>query len=193
MRLKRKKLLNLLSLSAICLLFLVGCISQTKVDDLLRDADYSLHEGKYEEAREIYKEILEKDSDNRDALYGLKDLEKACNNRDSGLMDNLCTNIAAAIFLPDNNANVVPFGDYSLEEYLNLAGNKVKDEVYSGFGVSSAQEISDKLLSVDQNGNPIKGTEIRVGYYDRNSWSVYIPGSYQIEHEGVIYGGVRPQ
>ena len=95
--------------------------------------------------------------------------------------------------MPKEHQSSVPFGDYSLEEYLNLAGTKVKDEVYSGFGVSSAQEISDKLLSVDQNGNPIKGTEIRVGYYDRNSWSVYIPGSYHIEHEGVIYGGVRPQ
>ena len=186
---------NAISVAFIILgfLFFAGCTSKADIDNMLKDADYTLHEGKYEEARAIYKEILEKDPENRDAQYGLKDLEKACANKDQGLMNDLSTNIAAAVFLPDCNAKDVPVGDYSLDEYLNLAGNGVKTYVFDMLGVNSSQEISDKLLSTDQNGNPIKGKEIRVGYYDKNTWSVYIPGSYDIGREEIIFGGVRPQ
>ena len=175
------------------LFFLTGCTSKADIDNMLKDADYTLHEGKYDEARAIYKEILSIDNDNRDALYGLKDLEKVCANKDYALMDTLNTEIAAAVFYPDNKAKEVPFGDYSLDEYLNLAGDGVKSAVYSMMGVSSSQDISNKLLSTDKEGNPIKGKEIRVGYYDKNTWSVYIPGSYDIGREEIIFGGVRPQ
>ena len=175
------------------LLFSAGCTSKINIDNMLKDADYNLHEGKYEEARTIYKDILKSDPDNRDALYGLKDLEKACANKDQSLMNDLSTNIAAAVFLPDNNAKEVPIGDYSLDEYLNLAGNGVKTYVFDMLGVKSSQDISDKLLSVDQDGTPIKGREIRVGYYDKNTWSVYIPGSFDTAREEIIYGGVKPQ
>ena len=173
--------------------FFAGCTSKADIDNMLKDADYTLHEGKYEEARAIYKDILIADPENRDAKYGLEDLEKACANKDQGLMNDLSTNIAAAVFLPDCNVKDVPIGDYSLDEYLNLAGSGVKNYVFDMLGVKSSQEISDKLLSTDQDGNPIKGKEIRVGYYDKNSWSVYIPGSYDIGREEIIYGGVRPQ
>ena len=174
-------------------LFFVGCTSKASIENMLKDADYTLHEGKYEEARAIYKDILKADPENRDAKYSLEDLEKACANKDQGLMNDLSTNIAAAVFLPDNNAIGVPTGDYSLDEYLNLAGNGVKTYVFDMLGVNSSQEISNKLLSVDQDGNPIKGKEIRVGYYDKNTWSVYIPGSYDIGREEIIFGGVRPK
>lgn len=175
------------------LFLLIGCASKADIDNMLKDADYTLHEGKYDEARAIYKEILSIDGDNRDALYGLKDLEKACANKDNALMDTLNTEIAAAVFYPDNKAQEVPFGDYSLDEYLNMAGNGVKSSVFGVMGVNSSEEISNKLLSTDKDGNPIKGKEIRVGYYDKNTWSVYIPGSYDIGREEIIFGGVRPR
>ena len=186
---------NVLTLIIVLLgiVFLAGCTSKADIDNMLKDADYTLHEGKYEEARAIYKDILKADPENREAQYGLNDLEKACANKDQSLMNDLSTNIAAAVFLPDCNAKAVPTGDYSLDEYLNLAGNGVKTYVFDMLGASSSQEISNKLLSVDQEGNPIKGKEIRVGYYDKNTWSVYIPGSYDVGREEIIFGGVRPQ
>ncbi len=170
-----------------------GCASKGKIDNMLTDARYALSEGKYEEARDIYKNILQIDSENRDALYELKDLEKACANKDLALMDTLVDSIASAVFDPYYNANNVSEGDYSLDEYLNLAGEGVKKYVFEVVGVNSTSEISEKLRSTDQNGNSIKGKEIRVGYYDRNTWSVYIPGSYDIGREHIIFGGVSPR
>lgn len=194
MRNLSKKLALFLSLCFIGVA-LIGCKNrEEEIENLLTDARYALSEGKYDDARGYYNQVLEIDSENRDAIYELKDLEKSAANRDSYLINSVHSAIVTAIMGPEISESDVPLsGDYTLEEYLNKCPALVKQTVLECCGVKSLTEISEKLVSTNQEGERINGSEIRVQIQNYNSFSVYVPDSYDIGNDHVIYGGVLPE
>ena len=167
---------------------------EEKIENILTDARYALSEGRYDDARGYYNDVLAIDSENRDAIYELRDLEKAAANKDESLCDSIHSAIAYTIMGPDMTENDVPLsGDYTLEEYLNKCPSQVKEAVLQVCGVKTLPEISQKFLSTNQDGERINGYEIRVQVQSYNAFSVYVPGSYDIGREHVIYGGILPQ
>lgn len=195
MKNKARRSLALIMIVILAMLLFTGCGKGEKIENLLQDAEHELSNGNYEEARACYKEALALDKENRDAQYGLEDLEKGAANKDQGLCHSIHDAIAYTIMDPSNDGKSVPTsGDYELQEYLNKCGESIKSTVLNDYmGVQTASELSDKLVSTNQTGNPIKGSEIRVGIYSLNEFSVYIPGSYDIGRDQIIYGGVLPK
>ena len=189
-----KKMTILLSLCLIGIA-LFGCKNkEEEIENILTDARYALSEGRYDDARGYYQDVLDIDPENRDAIYELKDLEKAAANKDAYLLDTLHYAIASAIMGPDMTQNDVPLsGDYTLEEYLNKCPAIVKQTVLDYCGVQTLPEISQKFLSTNQDGERINGYEIRVQVQSYNAFSVYVPGSYSIQTEDVLYGGILPE
>ena len=174
---------------------LFGCKNkEEEISNLLTDARYALSEGKYDDARGYYNQVLDIDSENRDAIYELRDLEKAAANKDESLCDTIHSAIAYEIMGPEMSENDVPLsGDYTLDEYLNKCPSQVKEAVLGACGVKTLPEISEKFLSTNQDGERINGYEIRVQVQSYNAFSVYVPGSYDIGREHVIYGGILPE
>ncbi len=187
----------------VAIIFVLGLIGaslfacknkEEEINNLLTDARYALSEGKYDDARGYYQQVLDIDAENRDAMYELRDLEKAAANKDASLCDTIHNAIAYTIMGPDMSENDVPLsGDYTLEEYLNKCPAQVKEEVLAYCGVKTIPEISEKFLSTNQDGERINGYEIRVQVQSYNAFSVYIPNSYDIGREQIIYGGILPQ
>lgn len=183
-------------LLATTLLSLSGCNKEEEINNLLIDARYAVSEANYEGAREYYNEILELDEENRDALYELKDLEKSLCAEDSLLCNDIFGNIAYAVTDQTVASSLkLDFGDYELGEFLKYSG--IEDIFWNYSAVKSVEEIENKLLSLDADGNPLKGAEIRVQIRpDENSRyaiCVYVPNSYDIRNDGqLIYGGNKP-
>lgn len=195
----KKQTAFLISTLLVLVFILGGCASKKDIENTLRDAERAASQSKYEEARGYYKQVLAWDKENRDAQYGLEDLEKAAANHDQSTVHSISTAIAYCAFDPALSGSTVPkSGDYSLDEFLDKCGSSFKTMVLKDYMlVDSVQEISDGLVSTDKDGNPIKGSEIRVGMYNFTNGnielSVYIPGSYDIGRDQIIYGGVLPK
>lgn len=183
----------------VLLLVLSGCASKKDIENTLRDAERAASQSKYEEARGYYKQVLAWDKENRDAQYGLEDLEKAAANHDQSTAHEISTAIAYCVFDPALSGSTVPTsGDYTLDEFLDKCGSNFKKTVLGDYlHVENVKEISDSLVSTNKEGEPIKGSEIRVGMYSFKNgnveFSVYIPGSYDVGRDQIIYGGVLPK
>jgi hypothetical protein len=176
-----------------------ACASKKDIENTLLDAQHAASQSKYEEARGYYKQVLEWDKENREAQFGLEDLEKAAANHDQGTAHDIATAISYCVFDPAISSSSIPkSGDYTLDEFLDKCGSNFKKAVLGDYmHVNSVKEISDALVSTNKDGEPIKGSEIRVGMYEFTSnhieFSVYIPGSYDIGRDQIIYGGVLPK
>ena len=62
---KKSRISGIFIITCLFVTFLfAGCGKSEKIENLLRDAEHNISNGKYEEARECYKEVLSLDKEN---------------------------------------------------------------------------------------------------------------------------------
>ena len=191
-------LMCLLAFLFVCLLLGTGCGHKKEIENLTIDAEYACNHGKYEEAIGYYEQILEYDSENRTAIYGIKDIKEEMITKDKKVCDRIVNAICETMVnykVVEIESYRIPLpGEYDLQAFLKGRGKEFGHAVLEDcLNVDSIDELSDEIEYFNDDNTLVKGGTFKVAVYEvsKKKLDICVFVSESVNNETVIAGGTE--